>query len=170
MKFFDKLDFPTVGMRMVKSSIVVFLCLVLSLLRQYQNISLDIVIAAFLCIQPTMESSKEVAVGRLFGTLIGGFWGSIVLAVNIYLLSQVHVIFVYLLISIMIIPVIYTGVAFKKPSSVFIACVVFLSITVNNIGNVSLIVFVFNRMLDTFLGVLIAMAVNHFYMPKGNAT
>lgn len=166
MKNFHDYHLPGVGLRIVKSALVVFLCLSLSLFRYVHGAPLYVAIAAILCIQPTMESSKEAGIGRLFGTLLGGFWGSIVLLINLYLLQGYHMLIQYALISATIIPVIYSAVALKRHSAVFLSCVVFLSITVSNAGEIGPLVFVFNRMLDTFIGVIIAMVVNCFYLPQ----
>ncbi|MEG0020617.1 MAG: FUSC family protein [Oscillospiraceae bacterium] len=166
MKYFDKFNFPTVGLRMIKSAIVIFLSLSLSLLRNGHGTPFYVAIAALLCIQPTMESSKQAGIGRLFGTFLGGFWGSIALYIELYLFKDIHIIYTYLFVSVAIIPVIYSAVALKKNSAVFMSCVVFLSITISSIGDVNPFIFVLNRMFDTFLGTVIAISVNFFYLPE----
>ena len=82
----DNSKFPRVGLRMVKSAVVVFLSLTLSLLRGSQGIPFYVAIAGVLCIQPSMESTKQAGISRCFGTLVGGFWGTIVLLINLYII------------------------------------------------------------------------------------
>ncbi|MGX8720456.1 MAG: aromatic acid exporter family protein, partial [Eubacteriales bacterium] len=69
--------FPRVGQRIVKTSIAVFLCLVIYYLRGYEGGSMptEAMITAILCMQPYVRDSRDYAVSRLTGTLIGAFWG-----------------------------------------------------------------------------------------------
>ena len=72
---------------------------------------------------------------------------------------------VYLLASLMIIPVIYLTVIWNKRNASFFSCVVFLSIALTHSFDVNPYIFVFNRVLDTFIGIGIGLAVNHFHLP-----
>ena len=47
----------------------------------------------------------------------------------------------------------------------FLVCVVFLSIALTHSFDVNPYIFVFNRVLDTFIGIGIGLAVNHFHLP-----
>lgn len=52
--------------------------------------------------------------------------------------------------------ILYTTVLLKKNASYF-STVVFLSIVVNHIGDQNPLLFVFNRVLDTMIGIVLAM-------------
>jgi len=156
---------PHIGLRIIKTSVVIFLSLAVSWLRAGQSNSLYIAIAAMLAIQPTMESAKNEGVNRLIGTLSGGVWGTAVFLINIFVLGRVHVLVQYLFVSLAIIPLILTSLKLKRPATVSIACVVCLVVATSPVGDVNPLKYVGNRMLDTFIGFVIGMAVNPVSLP-----
>ena len=164
----SNIDMPRfhVGMRTVKTIVVVFLSLCLAYIRQGLANPLYIAIAAILCIQPTMSSSKKAGTDRLIATVIGGFWGIIVFVSNNYFFPQFHPIFKYAIISVCLIPLIYTNIHIKRPSNVSTSAVVYLIITVSSSGAMSNVQYLLNRLLDTFMGFLIAIAVNWIKLPS----
>ncbi|MBE6895235.1 MAG: hypothetical protein E7483_06530 [Ruminococcaceae bacterium] len=154
-----------IGLRTVKTVIVVFLSLCLAYVRQGFANPLYISIAAILCIQPTLESSRKAGTNRLIGTVVGGFWGIVMFLLNNYLFSNMHIILRYALVSLFLIPLIYSLIFIKRPTTVATSSVVYLIITVSPVGNMTKFQFVYNRLLDTFLGFLIAIAVNWIKLP-----
>ncbi len=162
------IDMPRfhVGMRTVKTVVVVFLSLCLAYVRQGLANPLYISIAAILCIQPTMESSRQAGSNRLIATVIGGFWGIAVFLVNNYLFPQFHPIFKYAVISVCLIPLIYTNIRIKRASMVATSAVVYLIIAVSSSGPMTNFQYLYNRLLDTFMGFLIAMAINWIKLPN----
>lgn len=165
MNELKKIKLPAVGLRMVKSAVVVFICLIIGGLRP-QGIPFYSAIAAVLCIQPYREDGRKAGWGRIWGTFIGAFWGSLVLCTNLYLIPDAHPVWQQMMISMTVIPVIYTTVLLKKPGSVFIACVVMLSISVNHISDSQPFQFVINRILDTLIGVFVALIADSVSLPK----
>ena len=165
---FSNMDMPRfhVGLRTIKTIVVVFLSLCLAYVRQGLANPLYIAIAAILCIQPTMSSSKKAGTDRLIATVIGGFWGIIVFVSNNYFFPQFHPIFKYAIISVCLIPLIYTNIHIKRPSNVSTSAVVYLIITVSSSGAMSNVQYLYNRLLDTFMGFLIAIAVNWVKLPS----
>ncbi|MGB4985217.1 MAG: FUSC family protein [Erysipelotrichaceae bacterium] len=159
---------PPIGLRIIKSSIVVFLSLMTTYIRGNDCIPFYTAIAAIMSVQPTAKDAKYFGLGRAIGTFIGGFWGIVLLYINILLPAQ-HIIVHYLIVSLMIIPTIYTSIILKKPQSAFIACVTLISITINHITDTNPFLFAFNRMLDTFIGSLIGLAINYIALPKEQA-
>lgn len=154
-----------IGMRTVKTVVVVFLSLCLAYVRQGFANPLYIAIAAILCIQPTMESSRKAGTNRLVGTLTGGFWGIVVFLLNSYVVGDVHPIVNYAIVSVCLIPLIYTNIYIKRATMVATSAVVYLIITVSPVGSMTNFQFVYNRLLDTLLGFLIAMAINAIKLP-----
>ena len=164
----SNIDMPRfhVGLRTIKTIVVVFLSLCLAYVRQGLANPLYIAIAAILCIQPTMSSSRKAGTDRLIATVIGGFWGIIVFVSNNYFFPQFHPIFKYAIISVCLIPLIYTNIHIKRPSNVSTSAVVYLIITVSSSGAMSNVQYLYNRLLDTFMGFLIAIAVNWVKLPS----
>jgi len=154
-----------IGLRTVKTVVVVFLSLCLAYIRQGFANPLYIAIAAILCIQPTLESSRKAGTNRLIGTIVGGFWGIVMFLLNNYLFSDIHIILRYALVSLFLIPLIYSLIFIRRPTTVATSSVVYLIITVSPVGNMTKFQFVYNRLLDTFLGFLIAIAVNWIKLP-----
>ena len=164
----SNIDMPHfhVGLRTIKTIVVVFLSLCLAYVRQGLANPLYIAIAAILCIQPTMSSSRKAGTDRLIATVIGGFWGIIVFVSNNFFFPQFHPIFKYAIISVCLIPLIYTNIHIKRPSNVSTSAVVYLIITVSSSGAMSNVQYLYNRLLDTFMGFLIAIAVNWVKLPS----
>ena len=68
---------PHLGQRIVKTTVAVFLCLLYYYLRGYrgEDMPTEAVITAILCMQPYVRDTRDYAVNRFAGTLIGAFWG-----------------------------------------------------------------------------------------------
>ena len=73
-----KYKFPKVGMRMVKTAVAVFICLLITFIRP-ESVPIYSTITAVLCMQPYLSNTKEIAINRIVGTLIGGLAGMLVL-------------------------------------------------------------------------------------------
>lgn len=65
-----------------------------------------------------------------------------------------------LVISVMIIPIIVTTLAIHKPSVTGFTCIVFLSVAVYHIGDASPYNYAMNRLLDTIIGIVVALVIN----------
>lgn len=155
-----------VGLRMIKTAIAVFICLIIYILRGQQGIPFYSVIAAIFCMETDIGNSKSNAKSRTFGTFNGAFWGCIVLVMNTYIFKDTPILWKYLFISISVIPVIYTAVILKKQAVSFFSGVVFLSITVNHLSDSNPYLFVLNRVLDTLIGVVVSIIVNQISIPR----
>lgn len=145
-------------MRVVKTVIAVYISFIIGHARG--GMPFYSVVAAILCMQSDYKNSVKIAKSRIIGTLIGGMYGLLEIIVinyiNIGLFSYIH----YLILSLFLIPIIYTNVFFKVRSSAYISCVVFLSITVivgRDIGPFS---FALNRVIDTLIGIVVSLIVN----------
>ena len=161
----QKHKLPPIGLRIVKSAVAVFLCLTIGQLRGEESTLFYMVLAALWCIQSDMASSWSMGLQRVIGTLIGAVYGLAILLIELYI-WPIHEQFLgYLVDSLMIIPVIYTTVLINRPKAAFYSCVVFLSITVTHITDASPFLFVWNRTLDTVLGLAIGLAVNACHIP-----
>lgn len=160
---------PPIGKRIIKSALAAFLCFCIHLLRGGAGTPFYSAIAAILCTQPNVSNSKTAAINRIIGTIIGAFWGSLFLLTVSKMIPKTHPILSYALIAIGIIVVIYSTVLIKRTSSSYLSSVVFLSITVAHSADVSPFPFAFNRMLDTLIGIFVALFLSYlpFLFRKG---
>lgn len=138
-----------IGLRNIKTALSVFLCIILFDLfnRQYPFYAC---IAAISCMKENPSSTKDAGVYRLIGTCIGAFTGVI-----FYLYFSHSAIFC----GVGIVIVIYLCNLFEQQNSVIISCIVFVAIMTNLKGMPS-DQYAINRVLDTFIGILIAVSVD----------
>ena len=162
---------PIPGQRIVRSTIAVALCFVIYYLRGKRGIPFYSALAVLQCMQPYHTSMKEMAKKRTTGTFVGAFWGLavilILLALNGNRSGGIEESFTkYMLISLFTGIVLYSTVVLDCKKSSYFSCVVFLSITVMHITDESPILFVMNRVLDTLIGIGLAIIVNSAHLPR----
>lgn len=146
------------GMRTNKTAFAVFLCIIF---WGFWNDSPPFFacIAAVITMQNSVENSIKVGIDRLIGTLIGALFGAILLwfiPVN------------SMTISFGIIVVLYLTNKLKKTGSSAIGCIVFLAVTINA-GIDQINSYVVFRVLETSLGIVIAVCVNLLIHPPKNS-
>lgn len=162
------IQLPRVGMRIVKSAVAVFLCFVFYSFFRKDGIIFYSQLAALWCIQPQWENTRSKALQRMVGTLTGAVFGLFVLLVDKHLIGKNmgNDLIYELLVALTIIAVIYVTLLLHKKDASYFSCVVFLSIVVNHIGDANPYVFVFNRVMDTMIGIIIGMIVNTAHLPR----
>ena len=183
---------PRIGLRMIKTAISVFLCLmfyiVLKLFEYIPGVDDNLAynwynpffagIATAYSIHATKEASIKQAENRCIASLIGGIVGILLVTIYEFLggkwpnssninVDTLNFLLPYLLISISVLIVIVLGIKLKKQQAVFVSILTLLSVTVNPNVNVENWQYQFgiNRILSTIIGVLIALAVNLFRLP-----
>lgn len=162
---------PIPGQRIVRSTIAVALCFVIYYLRGKRGIPFYSALAVLQCMQPYHMSMKEMAKKRTTGTFVGAFWGLVVILILLALNGNrpggIEESFTkYMLISLFTGIVLYSTVVLDCKKSSYFSCVVFLSITVMHITDESPILFVMNRVLDTLIGIGLAIIVNSAHLPR----
>lgn len=157
---------PPIGMRIIKSSIGVLLGFIIYLIRGRQGAPFYTALSVLWCMQPYTSTAKANAIQRTIGTFIGAFFGLIMILVEFYLLPLDNELIRYILISILIIPVIYTTVIINKKNASYFSCVVYLSIVVNHLTDTNPYLFVINRILDTMIGIILALIINTARIPR----
>ena len=160
-----KISLLKVGGRTINTVIAVFLGFLVDTARN-SNTAFYAAIAAILCIQRTPKDSLREALNRETATIIGGVWGMAVLLIekNIYLIPCE--ILRYLFLSILLIPLINFSVLIKQEKGTFLMCVVFLCITVTHGGDENPLLFGVNRIIDTTIGIMIALIMNQVPLEK----
>ncbi|MCC8049382.1 MAG: HAD hydrolase family protein [Clostridiales bacterium] len=165
---------PRPGMRIIKSAAAIILCYFVSFLRGNNGIVFYSQLAALWCIQMYTASTFKNAGQRLTGTIIGALYGLVFLLIRGQLVSNAVLSFGEMafqmmnaaVISAMVILVLYTTVLIKKKQASYFSCVVFLSIVVNHASDINPYLFVWNRFLDTVIGILIGLLVNTVSLPR----
>lgn len=164
-----KAAIPHIGMRILKSAAAVFVCYLVSFIRGNSGIVFYSQIAALWCIQGYVSNSKQNALQRCAGTVIGALYGLVFLlgrqGIERILGIQIGEAVNALVITVLIIAVLYTTVLVKKKQASYFSCVVFLSIVVNHVTDANPYLFVWNRFLDTIIGILIGIGVNMVSLP-----
>lgn len=161
-------NLPPVGLRIIKSAVAVGLCFVVAFLRGGSGIVFYSQLAALWCIQMYVENTWKNAKQRFLGTVIGAVYGLLFLLLRaaVPVKERWSDYVDALVISLMIILILYTTVLIKKKQASYFSCVVFLSIVVNHVGDANPYLFVWNRFLDTVIGIGIGLLVNNFSLPK----
>ena len=182
-----------VGLRIVKTALAVFMCLTLYVLLKTieyipgvpHNFAFNWYnpffagIAAAYSIHPSKKASLRQAKNRIVASLIGGIIGILLVSIytvfggewpNVYAvnLETFNFLLPYILVSICVVLVIETGVVLKQKDAIFVSVLTFLSVTINPNSAVEKWYWQFgiNRILSTIIGVLIALGVNMFRMPR----
>ncbi len=156
------MNFPKIGMRNIKTSTSVFLCLLLFQAINREN-SLHACIAAVICVQNTVENSFAKGISRIVGTVIGGIAGALVLyiidtfsheGILIYIIPLGMVILIQICVSI------------HEKQSVVICCVVYLGLLIGDPKG-GYVLYTLNRVIDTSIGIIVAILVNrHMKIPE----
>ncbi|GAA0771549.1 hypothetical protein GCM10008908_16000 [Clostridium subterminale] len=160
---------PRIGMRIIKSAVAVFVCFLIYLIRG-TGMPFYSAIAAILCMQQGVESTKKVGLNRTIGTLIGGAFGVVVLLLERRFIPEAMLGLRYLLVSVAIIPLIYTTILLERQTASYISCVVFLSVAINHGEDIVPYAFAINRIIDTLIGIFVALGVNAMRLPKKRNT
>ena len=148
-----------VGMRIIKTALAVFICGLIGWLRG--EMTFFSMIAAVICIQKSTEATIKNSFNRVVGTAVGGAFGVALLFVETQVHLQEVFLPLYILVcSLLIIPIIVTTLIMHKPTVTGFSCIVFLSVAIYHVGDASPYTYAMNRLLDTVIGIIVALAVN----------
>lgn len=152
-----KIEFKKIGMRNIKTAIAVSISIIIAKALKMEY-PFYIAIAAIIAMQGTVESSFKAGLNRMIGTLIGALVGFICATIKPgdALISGIGIIFVIYLCNLV-----------KRKESSSIGGVVFCAIMLNLKGG-SALSYSINRILDTFVGIAVAVLINYFLMPPKN--
>lgn len=161
-------NIPRIGMRIIKSAVGVFLCFLIDILRGNAGIVFYSQLAVLWCMRDYVSETRRFAMQRSVGTVIGAIYGLVLLLIHKKLPGETSfwgIISYRLIVSAFIIIVLYTTVLIRQKQASYFSCVVFLSIVVNHIQDSNPFIFVWNRFLDTMIGIVVGVAVNCFRLP-----
>ena len=145
--------------RTMKTVMAVFLCLLTGIVRK-SDTALYPAIAAVLCVQRTSKDRFREAFNREAATVIGGIWGMLVLLFERYFWRSPYEVLRYLLLLVLLIPIINFSILIIREKGTFRMCVVFLCITVTHGNDINPLSFGITRILDTKIGIMIALIIN----------
>ncbi|MDO5294186.1 MAG: HAD hydrolase family protein [bacterium] len=165
MKVYKK-KLPPIGMRIFKSFFGVFLGFVIYFLRGRQGAPFYTALSVLWCIRAYTQDTLSMAKQRTIGTFLGGAFGLLMIMFELYSGFQYGEFVRYTLISLLIIPLIYVTVLLDRKNASYFACVVYLSIAVLHIKDVNPYIFVLNRVIDTLVGIGIALLLETYHLPK----
>lgn len=155
----ERQSFWKLGGRVWKTVAAVFLSLLLDSLRP-AAMPFYAGITAVFCIQKNMPDSVEVAVNREIATILGGFAGMGFLFVELWIGGFPAPVVKYALLAICLVPLISLSVYIGHHKAAFLMCVVFLCVALAHASDVHPFLFAINRILDTTIGIGVALAVN----------
>ena len=162
-----KIYFPAIGQRISKTSIAVFLCLVFYYYRGYRGMSMsaEAAITAIICMQPYVHDTKDYALNRISGTLIGALWGFVFLLV-VPLFPTISGIPLYALMGLGILISLYSAVVIRKPDTSSLAAIVFICVVIAYPDVAHPLDQAFSRVLDVLVGTTIAIVINSIRLPR----
>lgn len=158
---------PGVGMRTVKTAVAVVLSYLAILPIQHllpglydllsaQNGPFYACIAAVICMQSSVDKTVHQGISRLIGTAIGGCTGFLILTTDTWLSNPV---FLALMLGGGTVLVIWLCNVIRRPAACSIGAVVLCVILFNHAGPERYL-YAVSRILETALGVVIAVVVN----------
>ena len=151
---------PHIGMRIIKSALGVLICFAIYFLRGKQGTPFYSALAVLWCIQKQTDNTIGNAAQRIIGTFIGAVYGLIYILVKLKIADIGDSFIHYCIISLALIPIIYTTVLIDQKKASYFSCVVFLSIVVNHLMDENPYLFVLNRSLDTLIGIFVGVLLN----------
>lgn len=154
-----------IGLRSIKTSISIFLVLLIGVVFKRDN-TFYAVIAAIVCMQPSYEKTFKLGIDRFIGTTIGGICGYLLLELSTVIPNYRERWFI-IIVPISILIIIYCCNIVGVKGAISICCIVFCSVAVNSQRVVDgAFLYVLNRVIDTTIGIVIAIVVDKFFFPK----
>ena len=153
-----------IGYRAIKTAIAVSLCAIISMAFGREDVFCAS-IATIICMQQTYDETLKAGINRFIGTFIGGIVGYLALELSNYIphynWSRIFVL------PFCILLVIYICNIIGQKESVSICCIVVLVI-VSKLGDDLSSTFMYDvyRVVDTIIGIVVAMFVNRFMFKK----
>ncbi|MDO4962275.1 MAG: aromatic acid exporter family protein [Eubacteriales bacterium] len=166
-----RMSLPHLGMRIVKTAVAVFLCFMIYILRGYRGLVIQSAIASIICMQPQSADTRKMGLNRMIGMVTGGIGGLIyLLLMRACPVLSANMVTVYLVMAVFVVLVLYSTVITGTAASAALSAIVFLCVVYMYPDIQDPVVDAFSRVLDTFIGFIVAMAVNAFHLPRRKQT
>ena len=155
------------GLRTIKSSIAVAICVALAYIFNNRNVIFFGGVACVICMQQTSKDTVIMGVNRFAGTILGGILGFIVIMIGT-LIEEFHHGFEIPIIAAASLIAIYLCNLLNLNEATSISCIVLLNVSTNYDGitdAAGAFSYVSQRVIFTFIGIIIALLVNRFIFP-----
>ena len=165
----ERRPIPHVGQRIIKTTVAVFLCLMVYALLGYrgENMPTEAMITAIICMQPYVRDSRQYAINRFAGTAVGAFWGLMFLLLLLVFPRMGEVLpLLYARMALGVLVSLYTAVLIGKPDTASLAAIVFLCVVISFPDIDQPLHQTGRRLLGVFIGTTIAIGVNVFRLPR----
>lgn len=168
---------PKVGMRNLKTAVAVMICYVIFIPIRGMgpaNISdnvLDLIgpfyacIAAIICMQSSVEHSLQQGISRIISTVVGGLVGLAVLSLGMVAGSDLLTL---IMLGASVVFIIWLCNLIGRPAACSTGCIVCCAVILSHSG-AERYFYTLARIGETVVGILVAVAANHFlpdYRPK----
>lgn len=158
----NKVDQLIPGLRIIKTSIAVFICLVFFDLINYDN-PIYAAIACILTMRTSIAETGQSGFDRIVGTILGGAISLIVLLLPLENVYRPLVLAGAVLVDM----VISKWFNFRGPVYSMSGVIILIILLSHNDSSQTALTYVSLRVAETMVGILIALAVNRFINPKG---
>lgn len=152
-----------VGMRTLKTSLAIFVALIVSDIFKLQY-PFFTVIAIIVVMQNTINETYQMGINRILGTALGGLAGILYIG----FIASDYWIWDRIMIGVITLFIILILIKMKATKAISISLIVFLSICINDIKQ-GAVFYAFLRMIDTMVGIIIALVINAFVAPPDHA-
>lgn len=151
-----------IGNRILKTNLAVFFCLLFAYVTQRESAFYSS-IAAVVCMQKSTDKTILAGFNRFIGTVIGGMVGFVVLESARFIPHYYDYLYLFT-VPILNIFLIWLCNVIKKPGSVVICSIVFLSIVTDFTRDIpNTWEYATSRIVDTTIGIIFAVIVNQFF-------
>lgn len=147
-----------IGMRTIKTGLAVSISMFIATLMNLKS-PIFVGIGAIMAMQSSVSESFNAGINRMLGTIVGALVGLIFS----FIFPQN---FIFLGIGIII--VIHIHYIFNWKKSLTLSAIVFMAIFLNSEN--ARIPYAINRIIDTFIGIAVAVLVNYFIFAPNNKT
>lgn len=165
----ERRKLPYIGQRILKTTVAVFICLMIYYHRGYSGESMptEAMITAIICMQPYVRDSRSFAVNRFAGTMIGAFWGLMFLLLLLVFphMGEIPTL-LYARMALGVLVSLYTAVLIGKPDTASLAAIVFLCVVISFPDIEDPLISAGQRILGVFVGTAVAIGVNVFRLPR----
>lgn len=151
------------GLRIIKTSLAVFLCLIFYALLPLPDTMkvTTALVATIISLRSTIQESFTVSFNRIQSTFLGAIFGLLVLTIKERLMLEDNSLAYALLLSFFAALIIWFSVALlKKGDGAGLGSIVFLIIASGTLEDVSPFQIAVARFFDTLIGIVIALFVN----------
>ncbi len=156
----EKIQLKLPGLRIIKTAIAVFCCFIIAILRGHTDSVFYSVIAAIICLRSDMKTALSSGLSRMLGTFIGGFVGLLWLYAELGRWLSIYPVANYFCMSLVVVFLIWLISTIRQPNSATITVVVFFSIVLNHGNDINPLLFAYNRVVETIIGVVLAVVLN----------